>query len=201
MLIANLLPLPDDSARALAQELDPESVGLCQRGDREALRRFVRCYERRVFAYLSRVLGRSYPIEDLAQEAFVRAYIALARFETNGGARLSTWLLTIVHRVAVDARRRRRAVYDLGETEQLQSPLSSPEERLHQEQTMALIARAVEELPPDQREVFVLAEFHELSMSEIARVVGAREATVKTRLFRAKARLQLALGPLHMVLS
>lgn len=200
MFIANLLPLPADRAPSGAPELDRESIGQCQRGDRDALGRFVRCYERRVFAYLSRVLGRSYAIEDLAQEAFVRAYVALGRFDPNGSAKLSTWLLTIVHRVAVDARRSQRSPSVAIEPERHISPMTSPEEQVQQDQLISLVARAVEALPADQREVFVLAEFHDLSMTEIAEVVGAREATVKTRLFRAKARLQLALGSLHTVL-
>lgn len=158
-----------------------------------ALGEFVRCYEHRVFAYLSRSLGSSYPIEDLAQDVFIRAYPALARFDTAGTARLSTWLLSIAHRVAVDARRRKWSNESSLPAEHESTLGVSPEARLGQEQLRAAIVRAVDELPYEQREVFVLAEFHELSIAEIARVVGAFEATVKTRLFRAKRRLRLAL--------
>jgi RNA polymerase sigma-70 factor (ECF subfamily) len=177
-------------------ELGVEVLLACQRGERAALTRFVQAYERRIFAYLARALGCGFVIEDLAQEVFVRAYQALPRFDVNGNARLSTWLLTIAHRVGVDARRRRRPACAELETERYPSQVPSPEQLLGREELRLAIARAVSTLPPEQREVFVLAEFHDLSTSEIARVVGAMESTVKTRLFRAKARLRLALGPL-----
>ncbi|MGE5786792.1 MAG: RNA polymerase sigma factor [Myxococcales bacterium] len=197
MFVASPLPVLDSLSQS--GELAAELVEACRHGDRRALGAFVRCYERRVFAYLSRSLGNEYPIEDLAQDVFVRAYPALARFDVAGAAKLSTWLLTIAHRVAVDARRRRREVGTAIGSEQFASTTPSPEQQLGQEQLRAAIARAVDELPEDQRDVFVLSEFHDLSTTEIARVVGVLEATVKTRLFRARARLRLALGPLYTV--
>jgi RNA polymerase sigma-70 factor, ECF subfamily len=200
MSIASPLALPRPTDQASASELAPKDIVLCQQGNREALGRFVRCYEKRVFAYLWRTLGPSYPIEDLAQEAFVRAYPALKRFETDRSAKLSTWLLTIVHRVAIDARRRNRSVGEPLESERHPSPGLSPEELLGQAELRAAVTRAVEQLTVEQRDVFVLAVFHHLSTAEIAQVVGAVEATVKTRLFRAKSRLKLALGPLHTVI-
>jgi RNA polymerase sigma-70 factor (ECF subfamily) len=186
------------------EELGREVFEACQCGDRDALREFVHCYERRVFAYLSRSLGQSFPIEDLAQEVFVRAYPALSRFELEGEAKLSTWLLSIAHRVAVDARRKERA-QKRGESgafepECYASSQPSPEERLRQGQLVIAVARAVEQLTPSQRDVFILATFHELSIAEIAEVVGSFEATVKTRLFRAKAKLRLSLGPQFAVM-
>ena len=177
-----------------SDELGREAIEACQRGDREALGGFVSCYERRVWAYLSRTLGRTYPIEDLAQEVFLRAYPALARFKFEGTAKLSTWLLSIAHRVAVDARRRDRGRFDVLAPEHYVSLEPSPEARLHQDRLIQAVARATALLDPKQREVFVLATFHELSTAEIAEVVGTFEATVKTRLFRARARLRLALG-------
>lgn len=177
-------------------ELGADVLLACQRGERAALTRFVQAYERRIFSYLSRALGPEFVVEDLAQEVFVRAYQALPRFDINGSAKLTTWLLTIAHRVGVDARRRRRLACAELEAERYPSPGLSPEQLLGQQEMGLAIARAVSTLPAEQREVFVLAEFHELSTSEIASVVGALESTVKTRLFRAKARLRLALGPL-----
>jgi RNA polymerase sigma-70 factor, ECF subfamily len=197
MLVVATLPKLDASDQY--SELGYDVLLACQRGERVALTQFVNCYERRVFAYLSRALGPGFPIEDLAQEVFVRGYQALARFEPGGRAKLSTWLLTIAHRVGIDARRRRRPAAEELEPERTMSPQPSPEQLLGQKQLSSAIARAVAQLPPEQRAVFVLAQFHDLSIAEIARVVDAVESTVKTRLFRAKARLRLALGPLAMV--
>jgi RNA polymerase sigma-70 factor (ECF subfamily) len=192
-------PLRRIDVRPKVEELGAEVIEACRRGDRAALGSFVRCYERLVFAYLSRTLGSHFPIEDIAQEVFIRAYPALERFELTGPAKLSTWLLTIAHRVSVDARRRRRGAFEPIEIQQHKSVLPSPEDCIRQEEMMSVVARAVAQLTPEQRDVFVLATFHELSTLEIAKVVGSFEATVKTRLFRAKAKLQLALGPLFEV--
>lgn len=190
-----LSPAPSTRVSSKSEELGHEVIEACRRGDRDALRCFVRCYERRVFAYLSRTLGGHYSIEDLAQEVFLRAYPALARFEVEGKAKLSSWLLTIAHRVAVDARRKDRGTNEVFEPERHRSASLNPEEGLRQEQLLQATARAIAQLNPDQREVFVLTMFHDLSTAEVAAVVGSFEATVKTRLFRAKAKLRFALGP------
>jgi RNA polymerase sigma-70 factor, ECF subfamily len=188
-------PIPIRNLTRNRAELDRVVIQACKQGNRQALVQFVRHYEKRVFAYLSRSLGWQFCIEDLAQEVFLRAYPALARFDVDGSAQLSTWLLTIAHRVAVDARRRRaHEGCHASFSDDYPGPSKSPERILDQEQVVAMVSRAAESLPVDQREVFVLAEFHELSTIEISTVVGASEATVKTRLFRAKAKLRLMLG-------
>lgn len=199
MLLAS--PIPETLRSSTEGELGAETLRACQSGESRALVEFVRCYERRVFAYLSRILGWQFPVEDLAQEVFLRAYTALGRFDTSGSAKLSTWLLSIAHHVAVDARRRGRTLTLAFEPDHHRSPTQSPEQLLEQERLRRSLVRAVEQLPVDQRDVFVLAEFHDLSTAEIAEVVGARQATVKTRLYRAKARLRLALGPDYSVMT
>src|SRR5262249_24112249 len=89
-------------------EIDPATLEACRAGNPVATRAFVERYQRTVFAFLSRALGRGPHVEDLAQEVFLRAWRALPRFEPGGSARVSTWLLTIARRLAVDARRRAR---------------------------------------------------------------------------------------------
>lgn len=187
--------LPELESKVQDNELSVGLIESCKQGDRQALEAFVHCYERRVFAYLTRSLGTEFPIEDLAQDVFLRAYRSLARFDVCGKARLSTWLLAIAHHVVVDARRSRRIAVSL-EPEDYPSSGMSPEQLLGREQLRAALTRAIEQLPDEQRDVFVLAEFQGLSSADIARVVGAFEATVKTRLFRARARLRSALRPL-----
>ena len=93
-------------------ELDAAAIRACSEGDPGALRRFVVRYQPLVFAFLSRSLGSGPHVEDLAQEVFLRAFRGLARFRADGAARVSTWLLTIATRVAIDARKRRRVVTD-----------------------------------------------------------------------------------------
>jgi RNA polymerase sigma-70 factor (ECF subfamily) len=172
------------------EELDPATLTACQLGDTIALRSFVAWYQDLVFAFLSRSVGRGAHVEDLAQEVFLRACRALPRFEAEGSARLSTWLLTIASRLAVDARRKRRVPTMTLESTTLAIAPGTPEtERRRLELGQALEAAAAR-LSPEQRDVFVLAELHELPMSEMALVLGVPENTVKTRLFRARANLR-----------
>jgi RNA polymerase sigma-70 factor (ECF subfamily) len=179
----------------MADEIDLATLELCRAGERAALERFVRCYQTRVFAFLSRALGYGLSIEDLAQDVFIRAYRALADFDPSGQARLSTWVLTIAYRVLVDARRRQNSSQRFAMAP-AEHDTQTPEQQLSNREIGAALARAVSELSPEQRDVFVLAEFHELSMLEIANVTGIRQATVKTRLFRARNQLRLRLAAL-----
>ncbi|HET6585126.1 MAG TPA: sigma-70 family RNA polymerase sigma factor, partial [Nannocystaceae bacterium] len=94
---------------SIASELDAATIVAAQAGDRGARRLLVLRYQDRVFHLLRRMLGpsgvASDAIEDLAQEVFMRAFAALARFDVHGAARMSTWLLTIAARRAIDALR------------------------------------------------------------------------------------------------
>src|SRR5262245_9009014 len=95
------------AADPVAHELDEVTLARAKRGDERACRAFVETYQRQVFALISRLLGRQPLVEDLAQETFLRAFRALASFDPRGPARLSTWLLTIASRLALDELRRR----------------------------------------------------------------------------------------------
>jgi RNA polymerase sigma-70 factor (ECF subfamily) len=173
-------------------EIDRAALERCRVGDPAALRAFVACYQDRVFAFLSRALGRGPHVEDLAQEVFIRACRALSGFDVEGTARLSTWLLTISRRIAIDARRKRRVPVTLLDCELASAPGTPETERRRIEIGRAL-ERAAAALPDDQRDVFILAEFHNLEMREIAAVLSIPENTVKTRLFRARERLRVLL--------
>jgi len=200
MLAASTRPFASPSPASagvgrMTEEIDRVTLEQCRTGERAALEVFVRCYERRVFAFLSRALGDGLSVEDLAQDVFIRAYRALADFDPNGQARLSTWVLTIAYRVLVDARRRRNArqrctlVPDETNTH-------DPEHELWNRQIGAALAAAVSQLSAEQKDIFILAEFHGLSLPEIAHVTGIRLATVKTRLFRARSVLKTRLATL-----
>lgn len=159
-------------------------------GDRLAFHAFVVRYERAVFSLLSRMLGHGPHVEELAQETFLRAHQAFARFDVNGPAKVSTWLLTIATRLALDARKRRQLpVVPLDEGLPAQDGATPETERRRRELGRAL-AKAAESLSDDQRAAFLLAEMHGFSMQEIAEAVGAPEATVKTRLFRAREHMK-----------
>jgi len=178
---------------AASAELDTATIEACRRGDSVALKRFVVTYQRQVFAFLSRSLGGGTHIEDLAQEVFLRAYRALPRFEPSGPARLSTWLLTIARSVILDARKRRRLrVVPLQDSMEATDP-NTPETERRRREIARAFERAAAQLSSEQRDVFVLAQFHGQSMAEIAAVLGIPENTVRTRLFRARERLRTLL--------
>ena len=158
-----------------------------------AFRAFVVRYERMVFALLSRMLGRGPEVEDLAQETFVRAYRAFPNFDPNGAAKPSTWLLTIATRLALDARKKKKLDQTSLEDAAEASSRSTPELSLEQRQLGRAIEGAAQALPDDQRAALVLAEFHGLSITEIAEALAVPENTAKTRLFRAREKMRDAL--------
>jgi RNA polymerase sigma-70 factor (ECF subfamily) len=174
-------------------EIDATVLEACRSGDAAAMRALILHYQRAVFAFLSRTLGRGPHVEDLAQEVFLRAFRALPRFDGSGSARLSTWLLTIASRLAVDHRRKRSVPVQPLDDELVVSGCTTPETERRRLEIGRALERAAAQLSADQRDVFVLAEFHGLEMAEIARVLTIPEGTAKTRLFRARERLRALL--------
>lgn len=183
-------------ARRELAELDGETLEGCRRGNPAALREFVTRYQHVVFAYLSRTLGAGPHVEDLAQEVFLRACPALPRFDEAGHAALSTWLLTIATRVAIDARRKRRVPTSVLDAEIVAFAPDTPETERRRAEVGRAVAQAASRLSPDQRDVFVLAEFHDLDTKAIASLLRVPESTAKTRLFRARERLRVLLKTL-----
>lgn len=169
------------------EELDELTLRRAQRGEQRACRELVSAYERRVFALLGRMLGRARAplVEDLAQETFLRVFRALGAWTPDGPARLSTWILTIAARLALDELAKRRPEAALVDA-------AVPPEAEARALGRA-IERAVLALPPDFRAVFLLREYHELDYDEIARALELDLGTVKSRLSRARAALRLAL--------
>ncbi|MBX3229164.1 MAG: sigma-70 family RNA polymerase sigma factor [Labilithrix sp.] len=174
---------------------DAAMLDRCRRQDPIAFRAFVVRHERMVFALLSRMLGHGPEVEDLAQETFVRAFRAFPSFDPSGPAKVSTWLLTIAVRLALDSRKKRRldaVPLDSFPNEEVPS-LHTPERALEQRRIGDALAAAAAQLPDDQRAALVLAELHGLSLAEIAGALEVPENTVKTRLFRAREKMRAAL--------
>jgi RNA polymerase sigma-70 factor (ECF subfamily) len=183
---------PGDPERA---ELDQLTLARAQRGEAAAGRRLVERYQRPVFALLSRMLGpygRRARVEDLAQETFLRVFRGLAGFRPDGRARLSTWVLTIATRLALDELARPERAAPLGAAARLDSGASADREA-ERRALGAAIERAVRELGPEHQAVFLLRELHELEYEEIAAALAIDLNTVKSRLHRARAALREAL--------
>lgn len=174
-------------------EVDRPTLVRCKAQDPVAFRAFVVRYERAVFALLSRLLGHGTHVEDLAQEAFLRAYRAFPTFDVDAESRPSAWLLTIATRLALDTKKKRgHRTTSLDAAAEIAGK-GTPETERERHELGRAIAKAASDLPDDQRAAFVLAEFHGLSTKEIARALDVPEATAKTRLFRAREKLREAL--------
>lgn len=191
---------PDPVPPSPPDELDELTLARAQRGDARARRDLVIRYQRPVFALLSRMLhGRAQltPVEDLAQETFLRVFRALPGFDRRGAARLSTWILTIASRLAIDELRRRRP--EVAPIDPAAEPASSAAADADAERTRLadVLRRAIDDLPPEFRAAFLLREYHELEYAEIAASLEIDLGTVKSRLSRARAALRRALEEVY----
>lgn len=158
-------------------------------GDREASAAFVRRFQRRVFGLARTIVGDSATAEDVAQEAFVRAWRYAASYDARRGAVL-TWLLTIARNVAVDRLRLRQA-------EPLDPELLASKLQLHdaRDDHVAVIEReqlrqALAILPAEQRRALLLAAYFGRTAAEVAEVEAIPLGTAKTRIRTAMHRLR-----------
>lgn len=179
------------------RELDAGTIARAQGGERGAQRALLERYGGRVASFLARRLpdrGRDV-VEDLTQDVFLRVFRALPSYQIEGRARLSTWILTIASRRAIDEVRRRRPTVDFDEA---RAPADGrgPDLYLdHQALSLRLWA-AIAGLAPAHRAILVLREVEELSYDEIAARLAVDLGTVKSRLSRARAALRRAIDEL-----
>ncbi|MEO8549198.1 MAG: sigma-70 family RNA polymerase sigma factor [Kofleriaceae bacterium] len=177
---------------APATELDELTLRRAQHGDERAWRDLIAIYQDRVHALIWRVLaGRAqHRAPDLTQETFVRVLRALPKFEPQGSAKPSTWILTIATRVALNELRR-------PDTSELAADAPAATERadatIERRRMGAAIAAAMATLDDEQRSVLVLREYHDLDYAEIAAALDLELGTVKSRLSRARAALRAQL--------
>jgi RNA polymerase sigma-70 factor, ECF subfamily len=178
-----------------------------QRGDRDAFAELVRRYQTPIYNFVIRQVGQKSIAEDTTQEVFLRVVQNAAEFKHE--ARFSTWLYTIARNLCIDQLRklshRRHPSLDqpppgspdqrpLGESVVDPDPRASVDRAAASSEMQGSIVRAVEGLPEDQREVFLLREVASLSFKQIAEVTGVGENTVKSRMRYALDRLQAALS-------
>lgn len=177
-----------------------------QRGDRHAFAELVQRHSRPMYNFVLRQLRDANAAEDVTQEVFLRVVQNAAEFKHE--ARFSTWLYTIGRNLCVDQLRRlshrRHASLDgptagakdktLGDAIPDLHPRASAERTTAGTQMMSSILRAIEALPDDQREVFLMREVANLPFREIAVITGTPENTVKSRMRYALERLRDALS-------
>ena len=168
-----------------------DEAGLVERfknGDTEAFDQIVCRHRQVVYLVARRLVGGHADADEAAQQAFIRAWNARSRF--RGDSSLRTWLTRIVLNVAKSIRASRRPLEDLQNTEQIGDPGERLDERIRKEQLRARVRRAVEALPPRQREVVGLKVFSEMTYKEVAEVMGLSEGSIKAHLHQAVANLR-----------
>lgn len=168
---------------------DSRDAGLllrAQSGEEDAFKELVERYEKRAYFIAFGLLNREEEAWDVAQEAFLRVYRSLDRFDFSRS--FYTWFFRIVQNLAID-RLRKAAVHKSVSLDGLEDRLAANREAdqpVESEETRKLVRRVIEKLPPSFRAVLVLRDLEGLSCKEIAPVVGASHATVRWRLHRAR---------------
>ena len=192
-------------ATALRPITDIEMAQRCRARDREAIRAIVTANNQRLFRTAWSILKDRGEAEEAVQSAYVSAFASLDTFE--GRSSLSTWLTRIVVNEALGrlrAQKRRRnqlegagvaVLEDYREAFMRGSEARPPDVALAREQMRRLLEQAVAMLPETFRTVFVLREIEGLSGEETAEALDLPVATVKTRLHRARRKLQQILAP------
>ncbi len=166
-------------------------------GDGNAFEALVAAHEKNVYNLALRMTGNAQDAEDMAQEAFVKAYTSLPGF--RGDSKFSVWLYRIVSNVCLDFLRRqnRRPASSLslededGEESQMDIPdeSQSPEQLLERSLTQEAVRRGLQSLSAEQRQILLLREIQGLSYEEIAETLDLEAGTVKSRIFRARKKL------------
>ena len=188
----------------MPQEPDHTLVGRVQAGERAAFDVLVRRHQHRVLAVIGRYIADWSECQDVAQEAFVRAFRAIDSF--RGDAQFSTWM----HRIAVNTaknhltaqnRRPPSADIDLIDAEVVSDSArlrdtDTPERELMREQVEQCVLAAVAQLPADWRQAFELREVQGLSYEQIAQSMNCPVGTVRSRIYRAREAIDQHLRPL-----
>lgn len=187
---------------------DEALVELAQRGDRDAFRVLVERYQDRVCAIAYGVIRNREDARDIAQEAFVKAYLGLKNF--SGNSSFYTWLYRITVNMAIDFRRKKgrrggehlelkpELITDSSASEAMDSftgsAPQSAERIIERKQLRGKIGKAMESLSEPHRAVVTLREIDGMSYDEIAQVIGVTKGTVMSRLHYARKALQELLG-------
>jgi RNA polymerase sigma factor (sigma-70 family) len=180
--------------RELAHLSDEALVALAARSEQSALAELYDRYGRPAYGLALRVLRDEALAEDAVQDAFMAIWKTAARFVPEKGS-ASTWILTLVHRRAVDVVRReqRRRADSLDAAPEVHGGAGADEEawlRLQRERVQS----ALRQLPDQQREALELAYYGGFTQSELAERLGQPVGTIKSRMFNGLARLRELLG-------
>jgi RNA polymerase sigma-70 factor (ECF subfamily) len=186
------------------REVDQQLVERAQRGDKRAFELLVHKYQRKLERLLSRIVRNPSEVEDVAQEAFIKAYRALPNF--RGDSAFYTWLYRIGintaknYLVAMGRRAPTSTEYDSEEAETFDDAdglrdINTPENILMSKQVAQTVNNAIDALPEELRTAITLREIDGLSYEEIAQIMDCPIGTVRSRIFRARESVAEKLRP------
>ena len=183
-------------------ESDRTSVARACDGDSEAFRSLVERHSRYVFSVAYRLTGSAEDAEDVVQNAFLKAYKQLSRFEAR--ADFKTWLHRITVNCAIDlirSRRHREVAQDLDDLESVSGPppadgiLAGPERLLLSAEVRDRVRDGMAQLTASERAAFTLRHVEGMSIREVAQAMGLKTEAAKNSVFRAVRKMRLALEP------
>jgi RNA polymerase sigma factor RpoE len=199
-------PSTDRDMNSMSErEVDQALVERAQKGEKQAFDLLVTKYQRKLGRLLSRFIRDPAEVEDVAQEAFIKAYRALPSF--RGDSAFYTWLYRIGintaknYLVAQGRRAPTSTGFDSEEAETFEDgdqlrDINTPESLLHSKQIGETVNAAMESLPEELRTAIVLREIEGLSYEEIAKIMDCPIGTVRSRIFRAREAVAARLKPL-----
>lgn len=167
-------------------EVDVSLVRRARTGDREAFDALVRLHFERVYTVMFRITRSHEDAEDLAQEAFVRAFGALSSYREE--ASFSTWVQRIAVHLAIAHQKKRRRLGPLVAIEDA-DPVACERAPGGRTELVQALSRALDELPPRLRAAIVLRSLEERDYDEMAKILGVRPATARTHVMQARKRI------------
>jgi len=187
------------------REVDQQLVERAQRGDKQAFELLVAKYQRKLGRLLSRFIRDAAEVEDVTQEAFIKAYRALPSF--RGDSAFYTWLYRIGintaknYLVAMGRRAPTTTEIDTAEAEGFEDgeqlrDLNTPENEMMSRQVADTVNQTLAELPEELRTAITLREIEGLSYEDIATIMNCPIGTVRSRIFRAREAIAAQLRPL-----
>ena len=187
------------------REVDQQLVERAQRGDKQAFELLVSKYQRKLARLLSRFIRDATEVEDVTQEAFIKAYRALPTF--RGDSAFYTWLYRIGintaknYLVAMGRRAPTTTEIDSEEAEGFEDgdqlrDMNTPENEMMSRQVAETVNQTLESLPEELRSAITLREIEGLSYEDIANIMNCPIGTVRSRIFRAREAIAAKLRPL-----
>lgn len=186
------------------RETDQRLVERAQQGDTRAFDLLVKKYQHKILGLIGRYVHDQAEVQDVAQEAFIKAYRALGKFRAESA--FYTWMYRIAINTAKNhlvsrGRRPPGSDLDIVDAEILDhsgrlADIESPEAAIARDQLEAAVFEAIEQLPEDLRTAITLREFDGLSYEDIAQVMDCPVGTVRSRIFRAREAVDRHIQPL-----